>query len=136
MEDQHMDVRRAAVNSLAHLVDKGNAVAIEQVALRLEHAEWEVKCSAVDAFAQVAEKGDAAAIAAIVRRLEHPDGRVRLAAVAAYTKLAAWDAAGERFAVEGGAAVAVLAARVDDAFADVRVAVLHAINTFASKGDE
>ena len=88
LEDDDEDVRSAAVDALAKIVDKGNGGVIAAVAARLEHDSEDVRCSATKALAQIADKGNEAAITAVAARLEVDEGWVRCAAVEALAQIA------------------------------------------------
>ena len=48
-------MKRAAIDALAHLAEKGDHHAITSMAARLEDTDWGVKHAAVEALVQLAE---------------------------------------------------------------------------------
>jgi hypothetical protein len=64
------EVRRLAVEALAHLAGKGDTHAIASVSARLQSSAPNAMCAAVEALHRMAGKGDAQAIAAVSARLQ------------------------------------------------------------------
>ena len=80
-------MRRAAVDALAQIAGKGNAISIEAVMQRLAHANAGVRRAAVDALGKITEKGNVAVIYVLAERLQDDVTAVWRAAVEALSNI-------------------------------------------------
>mmetsp|Transcript_16782 Transcript_16782/g.29944 ORF Transcript_16782/g.29944 Transcript_16782/m.29944 type:complete len:463 (-) Transcript_16782:2-1390(-) len=88
LDDQQAFVRKAAVQCLARVAEKGDHFAVPLVISRLEDPDVATRCAALHSVSRMVEKGDHAATLAVGARLTDFSAEVRCAAVEALSHIA------------------------------------------------